>query len=164
MIDLGVERVTAIDALQLRYIDALDGKDMEQWLATFSEEEDASYICISAENVQRGLELGLMLDDCRARLEDRVTFITKIWAGTFQDYRTRHFVQRVALEEVDERSLHMRSNFSVLFTPGDTGISQVLAAGVYEDVIRVGDGEPRLFSRKAILDTTVLPRYLVYPI
>lgn len=160
---VSVEHLNAIDALQLQYIDALDGKDMNRWLATFSNEETASYFCISKENVQRGLELGLMFDDCHARLVDRVAFITKIWAGTFQDYSTRHFVQRVAIEEIDERSVRMRSNFSVLYTPGNTGISEVLAAGVYEDVVRV-EAEPRIYTRKAILDTTVLPRYLVYPI
>lgn len=52
-----------IDALQLRYIDALGGKDMNRWLGTFAEEDETSYICISDENISRGRELGLMYDD-----------------------------------------------------------------------------------------------------
>lgn len=164
MSDLDVKFLTEIDALQLRYIEALDGKDMSGWLDAFAEEDEASYICISDENVGRGLELGLMYDDNRCRLEDRATYITKIWAGTFQDYRTRHFVQRVNIERADDRSVRMRSNFSVFYTPENTGISEVLTTGIYQDVIRIGNGAPRILSRKAILDTSVLPRYLVYPV
>lgn len=164
MTEPSVADLNAIDLLQLRYIDALDGKDMARWLATFSEETEASYICTSDENLARGLELGLMFDDCRARLEDRVTFITKIWAGTFQDYRTRHFAQRVHAEQRDERSVRMRSNFAVFYTPENSGISEVLATGVYDDVIRIGGPSPLIPSRKVVLDTSVLPRYLVYPV
>lgn len=164
MSDIDSALLSAIDALQLRYVAALDGKDMSRWLDTFAEEDNASYICISDENLSHGLELGLMYDDNRARLQDRVTYITEIWAGTFQDYRTRHFVQRVNAERIDDWSLRMRSNFSVFYTPENTGVSEVLATGVYEDVISTGNGAPRLLSRKAILDTTVLPRYLVYPV
>lgn len=161
---LGVEQLAAVDTLLLRYIDALDGKDMNRWLDTFAEEDAASYICISHENLDRGLSIGFMYDDCRARLEDRVTFVTRIWAGTFQDYRTRHFVQRVAAEQIDATSLKIRSNFTVFMTPEDSGVSEVLSAGIYNDVIRIGNGGPRILSRNAILDTSVLPRYLVYPI
>lgn len=164
MTEPSIADLSAIDALQLRYIDALDSKDMAHWLATFSEEVEASYICTSDENLSRGLELGLMFDDCRARLEDRVTFVTKIWAGTFQDYRTRHFAQRVQADQLDERSIAMRSNFAVFYTPENSGISEVLATGIYDDIIRIGGGAPLILSRKAVLDTSVLPRYLVYPI
>lgn len=164
MIELEVEQLAEIDALLLRYIDALDGKDMNRWLDTFAEEDEASYICISRENLDRGLSLGFMYDDCRARLQDRVTFVTQIWAGTFQDYRTRHFVQRVAAEPIDAASLKVRSNFTIIMTPEDSGVSGVLSAGIYDDVIRIGNGAPRILSRNAVLDTSVLPRYLVYPV
>ena len=151
-----------VDELQIRYIIALGSKDMASWLATFSEREDASYICRSAENEAMGLPIALMLDDCRARLVDRTTFVTKIWKGTFQDYRTRHFVQRLSCEQVSEDTFKVRTNFSINYT-FDPRPSSVLATGMYEDVVvKEGDGL-RFLSKCAIYDTTVLPQYIVYP-
>lgn len=165
MTALPLEVDRALDALLVADADALDSKDMTRWLANYSTEDGASYFCLSKENDEQGLGLGFMYDDCRARLLDRVTYITKIWAGTFQDYRTRHFVQRVATARVDDRTVSMRSNFSVFMTPEDSGVSEVLATGQYEDLVRQSpEGDLRLLSRRSLLDTTVLPRYLVYPI
>lgn len=150
-----------IDALQNRYIAALDGKDVAGWADCFVEREDASYICRSAENEANGWPMALMFDDCRARIEDRITFITKIWVGTFQDYRTRHFLQRVSCER-DGDQWRVRTHFSIEYTL-DPNRTQLLAAGVYEDVVEFVDGEARFASKKALYDTTVLPQYIVYP-
>ena len=62
------EILTALDDLQNRYIAALDNKDMEAWAATFVDNDDASYICRSAENEENGWPIALMLDDCIACL------------------------------------------------------------------------------------------------
>jgi 3-phenylpropionate/cinnamic acid dioxygenase small subunit len=154
-----------IDALQMRYFDALDGKDMYAWLDTFSEADDTSYVLNTFDNETADLPLALMLDDCRARLEDRVTYIREIWAGTFEDYRTRHFAQRIACTSAGEADTYnLRSNFCVFFTSDADGQSRVLACGEYRDVIRIEAGEARFLSRKALCDTTVLPQYLVYPV
>lgn len=153
-----------IDELQTRYIDALDRKDMPGWLATFCNEPNTSYICTTQENLDRGLPLALMLDDCYARLQDRVTYITQIWAGTFQDYRTRHFIQRVSSELLSDGIIRVRTNFTVIYTPEDTGISEVLSGGIYEDVVRLAGEGARFMSKRAVTDTSVLPRYLVYPL
>ena len=166
MSEISANALAAIDAINLKYIEALDSKEMNRWLDAFSEDDAASYICISRENVERGLPLALMMDDCRARLFDRVTYVTKIWAGTFEDYQTRHFVQLVRAEQICDSDFKVWSNFSVLYTPESTGGSGVLATGVYEDEIRLtsSQSDGRIFSRRAVLDTTVLPRYLVYPL
>jgi 3-phenylpropionate/cinnamic acid dioxygenase small subunit len=150
-----------IDALQNRYIAAVDGKDMAGWAGCFSERDDASYICRSAENEDNGWTIALMYDDCRARIEDRIMFITKIWAGTFQDYRTRHFVQRVSCDR-EGGSWRVRSHFSIEYTL-DPERTRTLAAGVYEDVVEIIGGEARFVSKKALYDTTILPQYIVYP-
>ncbi len=155
----------SIDRLQARYIAALDGKRMADWYATFSEDADASYICTSAENVAAKLPVALMLDDKRARLADRVTFVDKVWAGTFQDYRTRHFIQRLSCERIGENRYAALTNFSVMFTPEEAGDSRPLVCGVYEDEVVVdGRGELRFHHKRAITDTIVLPRYIVYPV
>lgn len=156
------EFLSKVDDLQNRYIAALDNKDMPSWLATFSQRNDASYYCKSAENEAMGWPICLMLDDCRARLKDRIIFVTQIWKGTFQDYRTRHFTQRLSCEQDSDTTFRLRSNFSIEYT-FDPNPSKNLAAGVYEDVVVIEEGEPRFLSKRAIYDTTVLPQYIVYP-
>jgi 3-phenylpropionate/cinnamic acid dioxygenase small subunit len=151
-----------VEDLQRRYIEALDRRDLDAWLDCFSQDAGASYCCIAAENVERGLDVALMLDDCGARLIDRVTFITKVWTGTFQPYRTRHFAQRIGKPSMDRGQLRVVSNFSIAITP-EGGSSSLLAVGQYEDSVVLERGEPRFFSKRAVYDTTVLPRYIVYP-
>jgi len=151
-----------INGLQAAYIAALDAKDMRAWLATFAESEQASYTCISAENVSSGLPVALMLDDNRGRLQDRVTFVDKVWAGTFQDYRTRHFVQPLTCEAIRSGVYHARTNFFVACTTDES--SDVLATGVYEDEVLIDGSIARFISKRAVIDTSVLPRYIVYPL
>jgi anthranilate 1,2-dioxygenase small subunit len=109
-----------------------------------------------------GWPIALMLDDCRARLEDRITFVTKIWKGTFQDYRTRHFIQRLSCGKQADAAFRVRTNFSIEYTL-DPNATAVLAAGIYEDMVVLEGGEARFLSKLAIYDTTVLPQYVVYP-
>lgn len=156
------DTLARLDDLQNRYITALDSKDIRNWAAMFSERDDASYICRSAENEAMGWPIALMMDDCRARILDRITFITQIWKGTFQDYRTRHFTQRVLCEKESDTTFRIRTNFSIEYTL-DPNASKLLAAGVYEDVVIIEGDEPRFLSKRAVYDTTVLPQYIVYP-
>ena len=151
-----------IDELQLRYIDALDSKEMASWLGTFGAE--GGYVCKTAESEEAGWPMALIMDDCHGRLEDRVKFIDKVWAGTFQDYQTRHFVQRNECRPAGKGLYQVRSNFSVVFTRSDTGRTDVLAAGVYHDLVELS-GEQALFrSKKAVIDAPLLPHYIVYPL
>jgi len=154
------ETLKQIDRLQARYAEALDEHDMEAWLACF--DEDGSYICIPRENVDANMPVAVMMDDTRARLVDRVKFICEVWAGTFEDYRTRHFIQKLSFR-TDGAIVRARANFLVCFT-SERGESGILANGFYEDEIRLTSAGAKFKSRKAIMDTFVTPRYLVYPI
>jgi len=153
-----------VDRLQAAYIAALDRKDMQAWLGVFSVDAHSSYICTSAENVAAKLPVALMLDDNRARLMDRVTFVEKVWAGTFQDYRTRHFTQRLSIKPNGPDRFIVLTNFHVMFTPEEAGDSSPLVCGVYEDEVIVEHGVPKFLHKRAITDTIVLPRYVVYPL
>ena len=150
-----------VTLLQTRYIRALDARDLRAWADCFAPE--ASYICAARENEEQGLPLALMMDDTRARIEDRITFIEKIWAGTFEDYTMRHFVQPIASVQQADGSLRAESNFLVAYTSA-RGHSEILVAGCYQDTIESIDGEDRFRSKKAVLDTITTPRYLVYPV
>ena len=151
-----------IDNLQAEYIHALDSKDFHAWVDTFDTADETSYFCTPAENDEHDLPIALMYDDCRMRIEDRVTFIEKIWVGTFQDYRTRHFIQRTRCEQISDNTYAVETNFSIIYTP-ETGRSDVQVAGVYKDKVLINGNGAKFKTKKAIYDTTILPRYIVYP-
>jgi 3-phenylpropionate/cinnamic acid dioxygenase small subunit len=154
--------LATIDALQLKYLRALDGFDMTAWLDCFVSDA-GSYVCTTRENEEQNLPLALMMDDCRERLRDRVKFITEVWSGTFEEYTTRHFVQRLDCAETEPGLYAVESNFMVAYTSGRRN-SEILAAGVYLDEVAVDNGSTRFLSKKAVLDTITTPRYLVYPV
>ncbi len=151
----------AIERLNLTYIRALDRRDMHGWLATF--DKPGSYVCIAKENEDRGLPIGYMLDDCYERLQDRVTQVTKIQPDAVEHYQPRHFTQLVDIEHMGGVNYRVETHFTVNYTPADTGRTDVLASGTYVDEVIV-NGEARFRSRKAVLDTNVVPRYVAYPI
>jgi len=95
-------------------------------------------------------------------LQDRVTFVTEVWAGTFEGYQARHFVQRLRCAAQEDGSYRVESNFSVLYTP-EQGQTEILVSGRYLDRIII-DGEARFGEKRAIMDTNVAPRYIVYPV
>jgi 3-phenylpropionate/cinnamic acid dioxygenase small subunit len=153
------EAYLAIEALQNDFIVALDNKDWDGWLKTFS--PDGQYFAVASDDAAAGRPLALMMDDCYERLQDRVTYITRIW--TYEDYQTRHFVQRVKTTQAGDNEYDVISHFSVYFT-SEAGETNILAVGKYEDrVVISGDGA-RFKKKRAVIDTFLLPRYLVYPL
>lgn len=165
MNDLAVsadEAAAHVDRLQATYVEALDERALHAWLACFT--DDGAYVCISAENAAQGLPQALMLDDCPERLRDRVKFIEQVWAGTYEDYQTRHFVQRLRCERSADGLYAVKSNVMVAYTAAD-GRSYILAAGTYEDRVRLDTtGGARFVAKRVVVDTISLPRYLVYPL
>jgi 3-phenylpropionate/cinnamic acid dioxygenase small subunit len=162
MIDPGI--LAQIDDLQIRYATSLDDRDMKGWLDTFLNVPEAAYICTNIETKKAGHRIAMMLDDCYARIQDRVSFITKVWVGTFQDYQTRHVVQRLHAKAAGESRYQVRSSFMCSYTPEETGRTSLLASGIYDDVVVIGSDGARFLSRTAIMDANVLSHYLVYPL
>lgn len=153
--------IERVDALQLAYIRALDNRDMAGWADCFG--DPGAYVCIARENEEQSLQLAIMLDDNRERILDRVTYVTKIWVGIFEDYRTRHFVQRVRCVAKSPSLVEVESNFMVAYTT-TKGRSEILVAGSYTDEIVIDGASARFRSKRAVLDTDITPRYLVYPV
>ena len=158
---IAADILAAIDELQIRYVSALDQRDFEAWLDCF--DSQGSYICTPRENEEQGLPLALMMDDCHERLRDRVSYITQVWAGTFEDYWTRHFIQRLTCAPGASEGYAVLTNFNVLYT-SPSGRSEILVAGCYDDRVIVSPEGAKFRSKKAVLDTSITPRYLVYPV
>ncbi|MBT2269000.1 aromatic-ring-hydroxylating dioxygenase subunit beta [Rhodococcus erythropolis] len=152
--------VEAVDCLLGRYSQVLDEQDWQQWPDLFADE--CSYKVQTLDNLERGLPLAYMFDDNRNRVLDRVKFITEVWAGTIEPYRTRHVAQRTSITAIDGSSWRVRSNFQVAFT--ETGLPpNMLASGYYVDVVRANEHGARFVSRDVLLDS-MPARYLVYPL
>ncbi len=155
-----MDTVAAVDKLFARYAAVLDAGKVAAWAELF--DEDSSYAVYCAADDERGLPLAYMLDDCLARIMDRVKFVDEVWRGTVEPYRTRHIFQRTELESVGEETLRAESNVLVAYT-GKNDVSGLLCSGRTEDIIRIRDGEALFKERKILLDGTP-SRYLVYPI
>lgn len=150
-----------LDELQVRYVSALDEHDMRAWADCFADE--ASYVCTTRENEDQHLSVALMMDDSRARIEDRISSITTVWAGTFEDYSTRHVVQRLSSVQRLPQEFTVKSNFIVAYTTA-RGKSEMLAAGSYLDEVSLTGDRARFRSKRVVLDSVITPRYLVYPL
>lgn len=151
-----------IEDLSSEYIAALNDFNMDNWLACFSQQ--GQYILTSEENIRRGLPIAFMLDDCYARLKDRVKQVMEIQYDSSEHYQMRHFTQLISATELKTGEFKANYNFSVYYTPRDTNQTETLCVGRYEDTIVIESGEARFKKRVAIVDTNVLPRYVVYPV
>ncbi|SEK56139.1 aromatic-ring-hydroxylating dioxygenase subunit beta [Rhodococcus maanshanensis] len=160
MITETATEIRAVDDLLGRYSQVLDEQDWALWPDLFAQE--CSYTVHTLDNIQRGLPLAYMYDDNRARVIDRIKFITEVWAGTIEPYRTRHVTQRTQAAPLSENRWAVRANFQVSFTENDS-LSGLLATGYYEDVVELGEDCARFVSRAVRLDS-MPARYLVYPL
>lgn len=150
----------AISDLLAIYGDVLDAGQYDEWPGLFAEE--CVYAVYDAADAERGLSIGYMLDDCRARVLDRVKFVKEVWRGTVEPYRTRHVAQLALMNSAGAGRYAVRSNFMVSYTQPD-GTCGLLVAGRAQDVIQVSVGRAQFVERKLYLDGTPA-RYLVYPL
>lgn len=149
-----------INDLIAHYGDVLDAGQYEAWPALFA--ETCFYAVYDAADSERGLSIGYMLDDCRARVNDRVKFVKEVWADTVEPYRTRHIAQVTRIMHEGDRRYAARSNFMVSYTQPD-GTCGLLVAGRTQDLIQINGDEARFVERKLYLDG-MPARYLVYPL
>jgi salicylate 5-hydroxylase small subunit len=149
-----------LDELLGAYAAAVDAQNWQGWLDLFAAE--CSYAVYTLQNAEAGLPLGYTIDDRRERLVDRVKFITEVWAGTIEPYRTRHIIQRVLTECTADGAYKVRANMIVSYTESD-GPAGILVSGYYEDVIRMTEDGPRFVAKTVYLDGTPT-RYLAYPL
>jgi 3-phenylpropionate/cinnamic acid dioxygenase small subunit len=150
-----------VERLCYEYVRAVDRKDMEGWAGLFA--ADGAYFVVARENYERSLPIAFIYDDSRARIEDLVTYVRKIWAGHYDEYQPRHLLSNVLVEELEGQTYRASAHFAVYVTE-EEGTSGLLAVGEYDDLVVLEDGVPRFRRKTCILDTNVLPRYFVYPL
>lgn len=157
------QKQEAILNLINEYVRIVDSRKIEDWPGLFAEE--AAYAVVTRENYDRGLPMALILDDSHDRIKDRVVYITKVWAGHYNDYYPRHILSNISIATFnpDDSQVAVTANMAVYITEPE-GNTYLLAVGQYLDTVVFEGNVVKLKEKKIILDTNVLPRYFVYPL
>lgn len=142
----------AITALINRYARLADDQKFMEWIELFT--EDGVYSGITHENENdRGLYL--FRDVGRRALHTRAAFLMGLWQAPRG--KTVHLVSNLEIEvAADGKSASCLSNFIITRT-GDMEQSRLHACGRYYDAFEKVGGAWLFKSRKAVVDTNILP-------
>ena len=148
-----------VDQLLSRYVQCIDGDDLEQWPDFFTER--CLYRIISRENADRGLPIAAIYCDSRGMLHDRVTALRH--ANIYAEHYYRHIVSSLRVTEVGDDYVAAEANYVVLQTLTD-GDTHIYNAGKYLDRV-VFDGDTPLYAEKQVIfDTYRIANLMVTPI
>jgi anthranilate 1,2-dioxygenase small subunit/terephthalate 1,2-dioxygenase oxygenase component beta subunit len=158
----------AVQDLNARYAQAIDDNRLEIWPDFFIVQ--GRYRVTTAENVERGLPLGLIHATSRAMLRDRVRSLRE--ANVYEAQRYRHLLGAPLIEPptraegqggAQRADISAQTSFMVarIMHSGET---MLFATGRYQDRI-VCEGDRWLFAEKTvILDSRVIDTLLAIPL
>ena len=151
----------AILDLNARYSQAIDDNRLEVWPGFFT--ETARYIVTTAENLDRGLPLGMIYATSRAMLQDRVRSLRE--ANIYESQRYRHVVGVPLLESAQDGATRACTSF-IIVRVMHSGESLVFATGCYRDLIvkDASDGALRFAERIVVLDSRQIDTLLALPL
>ncbi len=150
-----------VEDLNARYALAIDGDDLEAWPEFFT--EHGRYRITTAENVERGLPLGLVHATSRAMLRDRVRSLRD--ANVYEAQRYRHVLSPPLMTMAREGIVQAKTSFMVARIM-HTGETMLFATGCYEDriVLDADIGEPRFIEKIVVLDSRLIDTLLAIPL
>lgn len=153
------ERLLLSDLLA-NYAARLDADDLDSWLDLFAEE--ASYTITTRENVVQGLPGSLLYCEGKDMLRDRVFYLQRGSAYTYE--YSRHLVTLLSARREDGGSrFTLVANFAVFHTDLE-GESRLFTVGEYRDTVAIRDGTARFIDKKVVLDTAAIPTLLAAPV
>ncbi|HLI22027.1 MAG TPA: aromatic-ring-hydroxylating dioxygenase subunit beta [Stellaceae bacterium] len=147
-----------IEALNTRYIRAIDDDKLEDWPALFT--DPCFYRIVSRENFARNLPLSVMECASRGMLIDRVTGYRRV--NVYEPQRYTHLLSGLVIEPIDASHVRCTQNYAVVRTMV-TGEMTVFAAGVYLDRVRLGD-EALFEERIVVQESRRVDTLLVIPL
>lgn len=153
------EEYVAILDLMARYTHAIDQDRLEDWVECFT--DTCAYKIITLENVQQGLEAGMLTCNSRAMLKDRVAYIRK--AAVFNVHRDRHILGQPLLRRTGDNRYEATTGFTVYQSEPDRE-SRLFAVGYYEDEIVRDGGVLKFTKRTAVLENNSIKPLLSSPI
>jgi 3-phenylpropionate/cinnamic acid dioxygenase small subunit len=148
-----------VHALYDDYAALLDSADFVDWLDLFT--DDAAYLVVARENVERGLPLATIRCDSRDMLADRIDAV--IDTQFFARRITRHMISAIRPVKTEVGYVETTANFVVVETLVDEA-SAVHSAGSYADRIVLVDGALRFSAKTAIYDAPLVPTSLIIPL
>lgn len=148
-----------IDEFNIAYCDALDNLDLERWTTFFS--EDALYKVTSRDNVEQGLEGGLMFDDGLPMIKDRAYILTN--TQYFAPRRVLHVCSSAFVTTMTADYIGSRTNFVYVETLVEE-LPRLHMAGQYNDRFRLIDDQLKLCERLVIYDNYMIDSALIYPV
>lgn len=156
--DLVVDRFALAD-LHAEYAAALDDGEFARWPSFFT--EDCSYSITTKENVQRGWDLCLLSCESRGALIDRVSAIEKTMF--YLPRAQRRIVSGIRVLGATPTEIRTSSSFAV-FEALLTKPTTLFATGCFLDVVRPEGGSLRFAERTCILDSSIVPESLPFPL
>jgi 3-phenylpropionate/cinnamic acid dioxygenase small subunit len=177
---MNIELTLKIQDLNARYVQAIDDNKLEAWPDFFT--ENGRYRITTAENVERGLPLGMIYATSRAMLRDRVRSLRD--ANVYEAQRYRHIVGAPLIDPLPNPPPHSASKTRVnALMPGEgrvgavaaqtsfivvrvmhTGETALFATGRYQDRIVFEDGAARFAEKVVILDSRLIDTLLAIPL
>ncbi len=148
-----------VQDLNARYTQAIDDNRIEAWPDFFTEQ--CRYLITTADNIERGLPIGLMYATSRAMLRDRVKSLRD--ANVYEAQRYRHLLGAPLIEPSENGTVRAQTNFLVVRVM-HTGETMLFATGRYQDRVALDGGEPRFAEKTVILDSRQVDTLLAIPL
>jgi 3-phenylpropionate/cinnamic acid dioxygenase small subunit len=148
-----------VQDLNARYVHAIDDGKLESWPEFFT--EHGRYRVTTAENVERGLPLGIIYATSRAMLRDRVRSLRD--ANVYEAQRYRHVVGPPLIAAADGATVEAQTSF-IIARIMHTGETTLFATGHYRDRVLLEDGVARFAEKLVILDSRVIDTLLAIPL
>jgi len=147
-----------IEALNTRYIRAIDDDALEEWPKLFTEE--CLYRITTRENFSQNLPLPLMECASRGMLIDRVFGYRRV--NVYEPQRYTHLLSGLVIEPIDATHMRCRQNYAVIRTMV-TGEMMIFSAGLYYDRVVLCD-EAMFEERIVVQESRRIDTLLVIPI
>ena len=148
-----------VDALNTRYIRAIDDDRLEEWPQLFT--ENCVYKIVTRENFDRGLPLAVMECASRGMLLDRVTGYRRV--NIYEPQRYTHMLSGLTLEPIDNSRVACRQNYLVIRTTV-TGETMLFSAGIYLDKVVLGLEGAKFEERIVVQESRRVDTLLVIPL
>lgn len=138
---------------------ALDDGEYERWPTFFT--EDCSYVVTTKENLDRGWSIALLSCESRGMLLDRVFAVQKTLF--YMPRVQRRIVSGARLVGAGDGGAHARASVAVFETlVGEH--TTLFAAGRSLDVVRYEGDALKFAKRTCVLDSSLVPNSLPFPI
>ena len=148
-----------IEALNTRYIRAIDDDQLEAWPDLFVEK--CVYKIVTRENFDRGFSLPLMECASRGMLVDRVTGYRRV--NVYEPQRYTHMLSGLVIERIDATRLSCKQNYLVVRTMVG-GEMIIFSAGVYLDKLVLGADGAKFEERIVVQESRRVDTLLVIPL